>query len=132
METLLILILLVTTLDIAALCGGLTAQRSLAALSWSDEPPGMLMSPAEKRSNDMIPNPYLHETDQDRALADLSGQRTGLMRYVAWRPGKFLIVLGAGLKEPGQRMRPKPIPTKQRRLSHELRNEIVAELILIG
>ena len=64
----------------------------------------------------MVPNPNQHQADQDRALADLSGQPTGLFRSMTGRPGEFLIVLGAGLKELGQRMRPKHLPTKQHRL----------------
>lgn len=64
----------------------------------------------------MVPNPYLHQADQDRMLAHLSGQRTSLMRPMVRKLDEFLIVLWTGLKQLGQRMRPKHIPTKQRRL----------------
>jgi hypothetical protein len=62
----------------------------------------------------MVQNPDQHEADQNRILLHLFGQRTGLMRSMAGRPGVFLVVLGAGLKELGQRMRPNHIPTKHR------------------
>ena len=74
----------------------------------------MLISPVEKRGNDMIPNPDQHEADQDWMSAHLSGQRMGLMRCMARKLGVFLFVLGADLKELGQRMRPRQIPTKHR------------------
>jgi hypothetical protein len=69
----------------------------------------MLIAPVENRSDDLIPNPDQHQADQ-------FGQHMGVMHFMTGRPGEFLIVLGTGLKELGQRMRPKHLPTKQRRL----------------
>jgi hypothetical protein len=71
--------------------------------------------PFEKRSNDMVPNPYHHETDQKQMPAQLSRQHTSLMLYMAGKLAVFSIALGTGLKRFGQRMRQKHIPTKQRR-----------------
>ena len=62
----------------------------------------------------MVPNPNQHEADQDRMLAHLSGQRTGLLRYMAGKIGVLLVVLVASLKQLGQRMRPHHIPSKHR------------------
>jgi hypothetical protein len=76
----------------------------------------MHISLVEKWHSNMGPNTEQHEADQDRVLADLSGQPTGLIRTITGRSDELLIVLWAGLKELRQRMRPKHLPTKQHRL----------------
>jgi hypothetical protein len=64
----------------------------------------------------MVPNPAQHKADQNPELPDLSGQHTGLIHSLTRRHGVFSVLLGTGLKELGQRMRPKHLPTKQQRL----------------
>lgn len=61
----------------------------------------------------MVPNLDQQQAGQDRVLALLSGQRTVLMRYMAGSPRVFSIMLWTGLKQLGQRMRTKHIPSKQ-------------------
>jgi hypothetical protein len=116
MEILLVLILLFVALDFAYLCWGIESTETIDSPEWQRRASWSAHRAARAKEQRHGSKPAQHEADQHQELAELSGHPTGLMHAMAGRPGVFLLVLGAGLKELGQRMRPKPLPPKQRRL----------------
>jgi len=67
--------------------------------------------PFEKRSNEMVQNPYnqerlalehrqhlLHEAEHERKLVSLPQQHSSLMRSMAGKLGGLLVMLGTRLK----------------------------------